>query len=447
MAARVFRLGVFLLVPLGFAATASSVGAESLLDAYRLAVESDPRLAAARLEHEATEQGVKQARAGLLPSVLLDVEKTTERQNILSSQNAVIGAGRAKFPIDAYTLTITQPIFKLAAWERLGQAEASVKQAYALRTAAEQALIVRLSTAYLGVLAAQDNLSFATAEREAVGKQLQLAEEKVKQGLAAIGGLHDARARYAQVSAREIEARNVLDDAQQALREMTGNLPRGYKSVREDIPLNRPEPNDIEKWVETALEQNLSLEARRQAGQVAYQEVQKQRAGYYPTLNLVATRTNREQGGSVFGGGSHIETTDLSLKLNVPIFEGGATSALTQEAVVRHHKALQDIEQERRAVERQGRAAFQGVVSSMSQVEALRQGVVAQAKALEVKQESFKAGLVTVLAVLDAQRDLYMAKRDYAKARYDYLLYRLRLKQAVGTLAEADMESLDRLLE
>lgn len=447
MTDRISRWGVFLIVPLCLGAGASTAGAESLLEAYRLALEGDPRLAAARLEHEATEQTIRQARAGLLPSVVLELEKTNERQNILSSQNAVIGTGKSRFPIDAYTLTISQPIFKLAAWERLNQAEASVKQAQALRMAAEQALMVRVSTAYLGVLAARDNLSFASAEREAVGKQLQLAEEKVKQGLTAIGGLHDARARFAQVTAREIEARNTLDDAQQALREMTGNLARHYKSVREDIPLKRPEPDDIEKWVETALAQNLSLEARRQAGQVAYQEVQKQRAGYYPTLNLVATRSNREQGGTVFGGGSHIETTDLSLKLNVPIYEGGSTSALTQEAVVRHHKALQEIEQERRAVERQGRSAFQGVVSSMSQVEALKQGVVAQTKALEVKQESFKAGLVTVLAVLDAQRDLYMAKRDYAKARYDYLLYRLRLKQTVGTLAEADMEALDRLLE
>lgn len=439
-----FRFGfvglVFLVCPLG-------ASAESLLEAYRLALESDPRLASARLEHEATEQTVRHARAGLLPSVILEAEKTKERQNIISSQNAVIGAGKSKFPIDAYTLTVTQPIFKKAAWDRLNQTEASVKQAYALRTAAEQALMVRVSTAYLGILAAKDNLSFSTAEREAVGKQMQLAEERVKQGLAAIGSLHDARARFAQVSAREIEAGNVLDDAQQALREMTGRLLLAYKQVRDDIPLSRPEPNSIDKWVETALEQNLSLEARRQAGEVAYQEVQKQRAGYLPTLNLVATRNNREQGGSLFGGGSHVETTDLSLKLNIPIFEGGATSALTGEAVLRFQKAQQDIEQERRSVERQARAAFQGVVSSMSQVEALRQGVLSQSSALEVKQQSYKSGLVTVLAVLDAQRDLYMAKRDYAKARYDYLLYRLRLKQSVGTLAEADLETVNRLLD
>lgn len=441
------RLSVVLLLSMGLGVRAGGVGAESLLDVYQMALGGDPRLAAARYEHEATESTVKQARAGLLPRVAFEVDKTDEQQNIISSRNAVIGAGKSRFNIDAYTLTITQPIFRLGAWERLAQTEAGVKQAFALRTASEQSLMVRVATAYLGVLAAKDNLEFSSAEREAVGKQLQLAEERVKRGLAAQGTVHDARARYAQVSAREIEARNVLDDARQGLREIIGSELGSYKAVREDIPLRQPEPANIEKWVETALNQNLALEARRQAGEVALREVQKQRAGHYPTLDLVATRTNREQGGSMFGGGSHIETTDLSLKLNVPIYEGGGTSALTQEAVSRHLKSQQELEQERRAVERQTRAAFQGVISGASQVEALKQGVVAQKSAMEVKQESYKAGLVTVLAVLDAQRDLYMAKRDYAKARYDYLLYRLRLKQAVGTLAESDLEEVNRLLD
>lgn len=428
-------------------AVSGAVGAETLMEAYRQAVANDPRLASARLDHQASEEVVRQARAGLLPSVILDLEKTQERQNILSSQNTVIGAGTSTFPIRQHTLTITQPIFKKAVWDRLAQTEAGVRQAYANRLAAEQGLMVRVATAYLGVLAARDSQGFAAAERQAVAKQLQLVEERVARGLAAAGALHEARARHAQVSARELEAANVLADAQQGLREMTGQLITQYRGIREDIPLQLPEPAIADRWVDTALAQNLAVEAKRQAVEAAQKEVDRQRAGYLPTLNLVGTYNNRKQGGTLFGGGSHVETGDLSLKLSMPIFEGGLTTALTDEAAVRYQKSLQDLEQERRVAERQARAAFQGVVSSIAQVQALRQGVVSQTSALDLKQEGYKAGVATVLAVLDSQRDLYMAKRDYAKARYDYLLYRLRLKQAAGSLSEEDLEGVGRLAD
>jgi outer membrane protein len=333
------------------------------------------------------------------------------------------------------------------AWERLNQAEAAEKQALAQRIGAEQALMVRVATTYLGVLAAQDNLSFATAERTSIGQQLQLAKERVARGLATVVNLHDAQARFAQTEAQEVDAKNTLDDAQQAMREIIGTLPRSYAPLREEIPVARPDPENVDRWIETAVKQNPGLEAKRQAGEVAQQEMRKQRAGYAPTLNLVGTYINRKQGGTLFGGGSHVETSDLSLKLNVPFYEGGLTTASTEEAALRWSKALQEIEAEQRAVDRQTRAAYLGVVGALSRVQALQQGVISQQSALKAKQESYRAGLLTLLAVLDAERDLYFVRRDYAKARYDYVVNRLKLKQATGSLADTDLEAIDRLLK
>lgn len=424
-----------------------AAGAEGILEVYRLAVQNDPRLAAARFEYEASQKSTRGALAGLLPTIIGEGEKTSERQTILSSQNAVIGTGFSKFPIDQWSLTITQPIFKLVAWERLSQAEAAEKQALAQRVAAEQALMLRVASTYLGVLAAEDNLTFATTERVSIGQQLQLAKERVARGLATVVNLHDAQARFAQTEAQEIDAKSTLDDAQQAMREIIGKLPASYTAVREEIPISQPDPENVAQWIEIALRQNPGLEAKRFAAEVAQQEMRKQRAGYAPTLNLVGSYINRKQGGTLFGGGSHVETSDLSLKLNVPFYEGGLTTAVTEEAALRHSKALQEVEAEQRAVDRQTRAAYLGVVGAVSRVRALQQGVVSQQSSLKVKQESYRSGLLTLLAVLDAERDLYFVRRDYAKARYDYLLNRLRLKQSTGTLADADLEAIDRLLK
>lgn len=412
---------------------------ETLLEAYAMARQSDPKFRAVQAEALASGMALDQARAGFLPTVKLDFEQTETRQRILSSKNPIFGTGVTTFPTYSHTLSLNQPIFRKDAIERFAQAQSVVKQAEYTLLAAEQDLQLRTTAAYLVVLAANDSLALAKAEREAVGKVLDLAREKLKMGLGTITSQHDAAARYAVTQAREIEAQNKLRDAHQGLREVTGKLIENVQTLREEFPLEIPEPAVVERWLESALEQNLILRARREAVDVARQEVERQRAGHFPSLNLVASHNRRDAGSTLFGGGSNVETTDLTLRLSVPIYEGGLTSAVTQEAAYRHQKAQEDHEQERRAVERATRASYYGTLGGVSLVQALKQSVVAQQSALDAKLEGHKSGLFALLPVLDAQRDLFLAKRDFAQSRYDYLFSRLRLKQAAGTLSEGDL--------
>ena len=432
-------VGVVLMLP-------APARGETLLEAYALARQNDPKFRVAQAESRASSMAIDQARAGFLPTIKLDMEATETRQRVLSSQNITFNAGVATFPTKNYTLSVNQPIFRLDAVERLEQAKAVVKQAEYTLLAAEQDMLLRTTAAYLVVLAAADNLALASAERESVGKVLELARAKLKSGLGTITNQHDALARFSAAQAREIEARHKLRDARQGLREITGRLIENVQVLREDFPLETPEPAAIEPWIEAALEQNLLLRARREAVQVAHQEVERQRAGHFPTVNLLASHNQRDAGSTLFGGGSDTETTDVTVRLTVPIYEGGLTSAVTQEAVHRYQKSQEELEQERRAIERVTRASFDATLSGVSLVQALKQGVVAQQSALEAKAEGHKTGLYALLPVLDAARDLYLARRDYAQSRYDYLFNRLRLKQATGSLSEADLVQISAAL-
>lgn len=417
--------------------------AETLLEAYGLAVQNDPKFRSVRAETRASGTAIDQARAGFLPSARLDFERTETRNNVLRNENAFVGVGAKTYQTDSRTLSITQPIFRREVIARFAQAQAVVKQSEFTLLAAEQELMLRTTAAYLSVLAATDSVALAAAEREAVGKVLDLARERLKSGLGTITNQYDAVARHAVTQAREVEAQNKLRDARQGLREITGKLIGGVQNLRPQFPLETPDPTDIDRWVESALEQNLGLQARRQAVDVARQEIERQRAGHYPSLNLVLNHNRRDAGSSLingsFGPGTLVETTDVTLRLSVPLFEGGLTSAVSREAVYRHQKSQEDLELERRSVERLTRGAYDGTLSAVNLVQALRQSVVSQESALELKEQGFKAGLFALLQVLDAQRDLYLARRDYAQSRYDYLLYRLRLKLAAGTLSEADI--------
>jgi len=421
-------------------------GAETLLEAYKLARENDPRYRAAQAEFRAASTLIDQARAGFLPTVRLDVDHTETRQRILSSQNPIFGAGVTDFPTDVRMLSVTQPIFRKEVIERFAQAKAVVKQAEFTLLAAEQELLLRTTTAYLVLMAATDSLALAIAERESVGKALDLARERLKAGLGTITNQYDAAARYAVTQAREIEAQNRLRDARQALREITGTLVERGQVLRDNFALESPQPAVIDRWIETASQQNLGLNARREAVEVARQEIERQKAGHFPSVNLLINHNRRDSGSTLFGGGSNVETTDLTLRLSVPIYEGGLTRAVTREAAHRYTKVQEELEMERRTVERATRAYYEGTLAGVNLVQALEQSVIAQQRSLEAKELSHKSGLITLLPVLDSQRDLYLAKRDYAQSRYDYLLNRLRLQQVAGTLSESDLVSISAAL-
>jgi outer membrane protein len=419
---------------------------ETLLEVYQLASQNDPKFRSIKAEARASGMAVEVARAGFLPTIRYDHEENRTRQQILSSKNPIFGAGVMTFPTFSGTLSVTQPIFRMDVIERFAQAKSVVKQAEYTVLAAEQDLQLRTIAAYLIVLAATDSLALATAEREAVGKLLDVAREKRKAGLGTVTQLYDATARFAVTQAREIEAQNKLRDAHQGLREITGRMIQNVQSLRDDFPLETPSPTAIEPWLESAMDRNLILRARTEAVEVARLEVERQRAGHYPSLNLLVSRNQKDAGSTLFGGGSNVVTTDTILRLTVPIYEGGMTSAVTEEAAHRYQKAQEDAELERRVVERAARAAFDGALNGVNLVQALKQSVVAQASALEAKTEGYKAGLNTLLPVLDAQRDLYLARRDYAQSRYEYLINRLKLKQAAGTLSETDLVGISSAL-
>jgi outer membrane protein len=420
---------------------------ETLQEAYTLARQNDPKFRAAQAESRASGTAIDQARAGFLPSARVEADWVQTRQRILSSDNPIFSAGVTTFPTDRQTLSITQPIFRKEVVERFAQAKAVVRQAEFTALAAEQDLLLRTTAAYLSVLAASDSLALAQAERDAVGKSLDLAREKLSMGLGTITSQHDAAARYAVTQARVIEAQNRLQDARQGLREITNKTIGRFQSLRDEFPVETPDPADQARWVQTALEQNLPLLARREAVEVARQEIERQQAGHYPSLNLLLSHNRNDTGSTLFGGGSKVETSEVLLRLSVPIYEGGLTSAVSEEARHRYDKVREEYEQEYRAVERAARASYDGTLSAASLLRALRQSVVAQRSALEAKEEGYRSGIFTLLPVLDAQRDLYLAMRDHAQSRYDYLLNRLRLKQAAGTLSETDLVSIGAALQ
>jgi outer membrane protein len=419
------------------AATALTAAADTSLDlvsAYGLAAKSDPVFLAAESTYKAKKQLLFQAGGGLLPTIDGSADKT--RFETTSSNG--------NYETSGYTLSVKQPVFNAALFSALGQARAVVQQAEAEFGSAQQDLMLRTAERYLGALAATDNVELAEAEYSAISRQLEVANGRLAAGLGTITEVHDARARHQLAEAVRLEANNLLADSLDALHEVTGEFTEGLRQLRETVPPVTPEPEDATAWVKTALENNLEIQARLAAYDAAHKQVGLERSGHLPTVDVVGRQRKTESTPAFTTDGTH---NSVGVELTVPIFQGGIISSRTAQARHSREAARQNLEGSRRNIRRQTRTAYSGVISGIKRVEALKQAVVASQSALDAKTTGFEAGINTNLDVLDAQRDLFRTKRDYAQARYTYILDLLRLKKAAGQLSEEDLKQVNGWLQ
>ncbi|MGH8566089.1 MAG: TolC family outer membrane protein [Gammaproteobacteria bacterium] len=438
--------------------------AADLLSLFQLATERDPVLKGAQAELRATLEAFPQARAGLLPSVGITANVARNFQQV-TSQGVTpqqMTGGDFTFTSGGYRLNVTQPLYHRDRFIQLKQADSRIRQAQYEVDAVYQELIVRLAERYFALLGAADNLDFAGAELTALRRQLEETRQRFEVGLIAITDVEEAQAGYDLSVAQEIEARNLQDDAREALREVIGEEPGAIQKLREQIPLLSPEPANIAVWADQALVQNLRVAAAGAAVDTAREEIDRQAAGHFPTLNLVGRHSfdsadgrfsnvpNPSATGPRFFSGGFLNETDgtsIGLELAVPIFSGGAVVSRTREAAERHQQAIEQMEQARRESYRRTRVAFLGIMTGISRIKALKQAVQSSIVSVTSTKAGLEVGTRTAVDVVVNERALFGARRDYARARYNYLLDTLRLKFAAGTLTPGDLAAVNGFLE
>jgi len=421
----------------------TSVSAVDLVQIYEQAEAGDPLYKQSVAAYNAVRETKPQAWAQLMPVVSLNAHTATNDQNI--STAGVGASGEVSFNTHGYSLDISQPVFRIDRFLALGQADSQILQAEAQLNAAQQDLMVRVSERYFEVLASIDNLEFVRAERISLHRQLEQAKQLFEVGLIAITDVQEAQAGYDRSVANEILAENAIDNAREALREVTGNYQTELTPLGTRMPLVSPQPEIIDEWTQISQEQNMLVIASRHELETARQTIKIQQSGHLPTLDIVAS-TGYESGGGRFGG-TQVDATSIGLQLNMPLFQGGAVNSRSREARHLYDQALERLEQQFRAAQRQTRESYLGVVSGVSQVKALNQAVTSSQTALLATEAGFEVGTRTAVDVVASQRVLLQSKRDYARARYDYILNTLRLKQAAGTLSPDDLKEINSWLE
>ena len=460
-----------LVLALAFVLSPVAAHAEDLLQTYELARAGDPQFAAAESGRLVTREGAVQARAALLPQI--DGRGTFQRarsngpatERITTGVDPVTGepifdniTGETESDSSRRQLSVNaeQVLFDFGRFSRVKSQSALSKASDFQLESAGDALITRTSSAYFNVLVQLETLAAAEAAEAALKKQFDFASKRLEVGLAPITDVHEARAQYDSARASTILARNAVEDAYQALAEITGQPVRNLKGLPDDFKPALPEAGGIDQWVQTAVANNPALKAKELQVQSAESDVNTARAGHLPTLYFNGSYGKTTSwGDNTFTSGNFFNTSPIGsesrgpsfgVTLSVPIFSGGATQSQVRQALARRDVAQDELEQQRRGLERSARNAYQTLVAGISEVEARRLALVSARAAYDASQVGLEVGTRTVLDVLTNQRNLFTAQQAYAQAKYNFLQSRLLLEQAAGTLDVEDVQAVNRML-
>ncbi|MBB3942717.1 outer membrane protein [Sphingorhabdus rigui] len=423
-------------------ANAHAVHAETLMDVVQSAQENDPEYRAARFQNQADAEATRQAWARFKPQVRASAATNLTRQEIISSDNSVYDIGKNSYPDYGYEVRIDQSLFDFQNWAGLRAARTLRRQSSAQFEVAKQDLLLRVVERYFTLLAAQEAASAARAEVRAIDAHVKLVSSKYARGAVRYAELLDVQARYQMVLAKQIQTESGIRDAAIAIKEVTGVYPGSLDDLSDAMTVATVTPDEPQHWVDLAVQNNPRIIAAAHAARRGDQLIAVEKAAGYPTLNLQMFHDRRKTEGSLFGGGSDISQLGARVRLDVPISAGGQVRSRVNEARALYEKAVAESVRTSRGVERQTLLSIDSINTAAARVGALKASLDAQEKVVQQLNAAFRAGVSASVDYLDSERDLFQARAEYLRARYDFALNTVRLRHALGLLSIDDIAEL-----
>ena len=422
---------------------------ESLLDIYNEALENDPTYRAAQYTFLADKELKVQGRAALLPNI--SISGTTNWNEYY--QNKVLQQNYNSFGSQA---TLSQPLFRLDYWFNYKSSKALTDAAEADFAYEQQNLLVRTAEVYFGVLRAIDNLNAAISEEKAIKKQLDQAQQRYEVGLSAITGVQEAQLAFDLSKAARINAEGVLFSAREALNALIGREIFSLDELGDGLLIENPSPNSKEEWVKIALEKNYQLKAAYLRKDAARNNARNAASNHLPKIDIVGSKSESEtnqfnyEGININGQGIPIpEVTgrkNYAIQFSMPIFQSGAVSSRRKQAYAQYERTNENTLFTQRKIIQDVRSGYSNVVTLVANVTAQKQAVISATSALEATQVGYKVGTRNVVDLLQAEKNLYSAEKNLSNAKYDFILSKLKLNLAAGTITPGDLVSINNLL-
>ena len=421
-----------------------------ILDAYSLALEKDPTFQAAIKEKEAGDEAKNIGRAGLLPKVSLNYQNAPRNWQTQKYQTSDIFGNvsdvtkRQQYRSYAGSVTLTQPLFDYEAYAKYKTGVAQSLMADEKYRSKYLELAVRVISAYVSVAYAKDQIALAEAQKAAYKEQLALNDRLMAAGEGTVTDVAETQARYSLAEAQVIEARDVLDSAQRELEVIIG-IPLDQLDAMQTLRPGKFQVSPLrftafDDWQKLAMERNPQLASSRHGVDAARYDVERNRAGFMPQVQLYASYSENDSSSDNTVNQKY-RTDSVGVQVSMPIYSGGGVAASTRQAAARYGQAKYELDAQVGSIMNDLRKQFNQCISSQAKLRAYELAVKSATTQVEATRQSVLAGQRVNVDVLNAEQQLYAAQRDLAEAKYTYIKAWISLLGDSGTLSEKDIAS------
>lgn len=425
-------------------ASAPSANALGLWQAYEAALQNDPVYRGAKFENAAGQENKALGRSALLPSLSASYSQYKNRADY-TTRGLNTGelfnkpsVSHPEYKSVSSSINLRQSILNLDGIARYKQGVAQALASDANFNSRTHDLMLRVLSSYLDVLFATDQVTLVTAQRDTYLEQRRVNDRTFAKGEGTRTDMLETQAKLDAAEVQVIEARDNLANTKEVLAGITGQAVVNVDGLAKDFTIRPLQPNNIDAWQNLAQEKNPELQAQKYSIEAAVQEVNRNRSGHYPRLDLVASYS-KGQSESLNTNNTDTVVRSLGIQLSVPIYSGGYVNAASNQAVANAERAKADLESRRDRIMQELRKQFGLVQSSVAKVEALQKAVESSRLLIQATQQSIKGGVRINLDLLSARQQYYANQRDLAQAKYNYLISNLRLRMSAGVLEPEDM--------
>ena len=432
---------------LSFSLISSFLKGENLEEIYELALKNDPLLKAAEATYRAGKENKAQGRAGLLPTLSISGSSNWNEYRVLDQ---IID----QYNSNNYSGRLSQPVFRMDKWFQFKRGKSLSDSAQAEFGYQQQETMIRVASAYFNVLNSIDSLNAARAEEKAIGKQKDLAKKRFEVGLAAITEVQETQAAYDLTVVSRISREAQLDSAKETLNSIVGKEITLLSPLKENFEISLPDPLDRESWVTLGLKNNLQLKSAKFQREAAKHSARAATSNHLPQIDIVGRVTKSTSKQGKFGGfiqnplfGVEQDTRQYAIQFNLPLYAGGSISSARRQAFANYDRAKEQTIYTERSIIRDVRSNHFGVQTQVANVTARKQALASAESALEATQIGYEVWSRNTVDLLDSQKRLFQAQRDYASSRYEYIIAMLRLKASVGSLNPGDLISISNRMD
>ena len=446
-----------------------------LINLYQEAAFSDPILNAARFNYQASKELYWQGLSLLLPQASATPGGTRYYQHGVGTTVVQAGPGNSRvFDQKSYTVTLTQPVFNMAALEAFKQGDLNTKIADMRFFLAQQDLIIRVSQAYFDALTSQDNVELYRNKKGLIKQQLEIAQAKFDAGLATIVDVNTAQAALDLANSQEIAAQadlvvkrgvleqlvgrpvgalkpltkeakidGVLKDPRSKSKDVKGN------SIADSVNPQLPPGQTLDDWINQAEAANFNVLAGQLSVSLAESTYRASQALNYPSLNLVGTSGYNTSNGTATNfnpANTNVYNNTVALQMTIPLVSGGFNSSVIRQNAALVDQAKANYDNARRTAAQNTRTAFTGFYGGLASVKAFEAAERSSTSALESSKLGFQVGTLINLDVLIALDTVITTRSQLQLARYSTILNAIKLKAHASALSDEDLIAVNALL-